>query len=325
VPAPVLLRFAAGLGALVAGLAGVAIAALRLEHTPGPVSAAPAPSHSAAPAAPATPKAPAGFPSPPAGSVVYSREDGSNVLALGVVAQTSHVLVQASVVSPQGDGVRDLRVSFTLGGVTSTATVCGDGCYRATLVSARRPSAVTVGVRGGTATTRWRVALPAQWPAPDASALMARAGRTWRALRSLTYHEHLASDLTHEVTSTWRIAAPDRLAYRIAGGSEAVIIGNRRWDKAPGGHWIESPQLPLTQPLPFWASVTDAHVLGSGTLGGRPVWIVSFFDPRTPGWFEIELEKSTTRTLELKMTATAHFMHDVYHSFDQPAGIRPPA
>jgi hypothetical protein len=325
VPAPVLLRFAAGLGALAAGLAGVTIAALRLEHTPGPVSAAPAPSQSAAPAAPATPKATAGFPSPPAGAVVYSREDGSNALALGVVAQTSQLLVQASVVSPQGDGVRGLRVTFTLDGVTSAAAACGAGCYRATLASAGRPTAVTVGVRGGTATTRWRVALPARWPAPDASALMARAGRTWRALRSLTYDEHLASGPTQEVTSTWRIAAPDRLAYFIQGGSEAVVIGNRRWDRQPGGRWIESPQLPLTQPLPFWASVTDAHVLGSGTLGGRPVWIVSFFDPKTPGWFEIELEKKTTRTLELKMTATAHFMHDVYRSFDRPAGIRPPA
>ena len=319
-----LLRFAAGLGALAAGLAGVTIAALRLEHTPGPVSAVPAPSQSA-PAAPVTPKAPAGFPSPPAGAVVYSREDGSNVLALGVVARTSRVLVQASVVSPQGNGVRNLRVSFTLDGAQTAATACGAGCYRATLASAGRPSAITIGVRGGTATARWRVALPTQWPAPDASALMARAGRTWRALRSLTYDEHLASGPTQEVTSTWRIAAPDRLAYSILGGSKAVIIGDRRWDKAPGGHWIESPQLPLTQPLPFWASVTDAHVLGSGTLGGRPVWIVSFFDPRTPGWFEIELEKQTMRTLAMRMTATAHFMHDVYRSFDRPAGIRPPA
>jgi hypothetical protein len=325
VPVPVLLRLAAGLGALAAGLAAAVLAAVLLGRTPGPVSASPAAPSGAAPASSAPARAPAGFPSPPSGAVVYSREDGSDVLALAVVAQPSHVLVQASVVSPQGSGVRGLRVSFTLDGATQTATVCGAGCYHATFGSAGRPSTVTVDVAGGTAPTRWRVALPAQWPAPDASALMARAGRTWRALRSLTYHERLASDATHEVTSTWRIVAPDRLSYRIVGGSDSVIIGDRRWDKAPGGRWVESPQLPVKQPQPFWASVADAHLLGSSTVAGRPVWVVSFFDPRTPGWFEVDLEKQTDRTLTLTMMATAHFMHDAYRSFDGPAGIRPPA
>jgi len=324
----VLLRFAAGLAALCAGVAAVAVAAVLLERTPGPTPSTAAPSaSSSSPAvtAPATPTAPPGFPSPPAGSVVYSREDGANVLALGVVVQTSGVLVQASVVGPDGTGVRRLHVSFALEGTTMLATACGAGCYRATFAPAGRPPAVTVDVRGGAATTRWHVVLPSRVPAADASALLARAGKTWRALRSLTYAEHLASDAKHEVTSTWRVASPDRLAYRIVGGYEAVIIGNRRWDKAPGGRWIESPQLPVAQPVPFWVSFADAHVLGSGTAGGRPVWIVSFFDPATPGWFEVELEKRTLRTLDLRMTATAHFMHDAYGAFDQPAGIRPPA
>jgi hypothetical protein len=54
------------------------------------------------------------------------------------------------------------------------------------------------------------------------------------------------------------------------------------------------------------------------------VWRVSFFDPKTPGWFEVALDKRTLHTLELSMFATAHFMHDVYGGFDEPAGIRPP-
>ena len=154
---------------------------------------------------------------------------------------------------------------------------------------------------------------------------MSRAARAWRALRSLSFRERLASDASHVVTSVWRAAAPDRAAYRIRGGYSSVIIGGRRWDRAPGGRWVESSQTaPIKQPVPFWASVTDARVLGSARVGGRAVWRVSFFDPATPAWFEVSIDKRTLHTLELFMFTTAHFMHDVYAGFDQAAGIRPP-
>jgi len=51
---------------------------------------------------------------------------------------------------------------------------------------------------------------------------------------------------------------------------------------------------------------------------------VSFFDPRTPAWFEATVEKRTGHTLELRMLAAAHFMHDVYRSFDHAPAIVPP-
>jgi hypothetical protein len=82
---------------------------------------------------------------------------------------------------------------------------------------------------------------------------------------------------------------------------------------------------PVRQPQPFWASYTDARVLGDGRVGGRPVWIVSFFDPITPAWFEARVEKSTGRTLLLGMTAAAHFMRHVYGPFDAPFQLQPPS
>ncbi len=75
---------------------------------------------------------------------------------------------------------------------------------------------------------------------------------------------------------------------------------------------------------PFWAAVANARVLGEGQVGGKPVWIVSFFDPVTPAWFEARVEKSTGRTLVLDMTAVAHFMHHVYGPFDAPFELHPP-
>jgi hypothetical protein len=115
--------------------------------------------------------------------------------------------------------------------------------------------------------------------------------------------------------------APDRVAYAIPGGYSAVIVGDKRWDRAPGGRWIESPQTALLrQPVPVWQSATDAHVVGeTGTA-----WRITFYDPRTPAWFEITVDKRTTRTLDLRMTTTAHFMHEQYSGFDAPLSITPP-
>jgi hypothetical protein len=240
---------------------------------------------------------------------------GGDALALGVVPQSGHVRLQASVLGPQGAGVSGLDVSLN----GQRASGCGPGCYRATVSGT--PASVEVHVRA----TRWRVALPAVWPPRDASALLARAGRAWRSLHSLTFREHLASDSLHAVTSVWRIEAPGSVAYQVQGGWAGIVVGSRRWDRSPASkRWVPSPQSPLTQPVPAWVRVRDAHVLGTTVVGGRPAWRISFFDPSTPAWFTVAIDRQTFRTLDSRMTATAHFMHDVYGSFNATPAIRPP-
>ncbi|HEX5246801.1 MAG TPA: hypothetical protein VFW41_06680 [Gaiellaceae bacterium] len=302
-------RLVVALAALAAGATALALAALLLQGTPGPVSVTNAqlPQAAPAPAASATPR----FPAPPAHAVVFSREDGPDALAVAVVPHGRNVLAQASVVGQQGTGVSGLSVSF--GSVRATA--CGAGCYRATL---RRPRAIDLHVGG----THWLVPLPAPWPPRDASALVARATHLWRSLRTLSFYDRLASDSAHAVVSNWQVVAPDRLSYRIEGGYAAVIVGGRRWDKAPGGRWTESQQsVPVKQPVPVWQSATDARVVGAT----ERTWQITFFDPRTPAWFAISVDKRTSRTLELRMITTAHFMHERYGSFDAPLSITPPS
>ncbi|MEO9176137.1 MAG: hypothetical protein ABI317_11550 [Gaiellales bacterium] len=270
------------------------------------------------------------FPAPPSGAVVFAREDSTDVLALAVVRRTGDDLeLQASDVGQQGTGVSGLRVSFavTAGGAVHTADAapCGDGCYRAHVSLSATPATVRVDVVRSARTTHWVVPLPRPWPAPDASALVARAARVWTSLTSLSYTDRLGSDASHVVRSHWQIVAPDRLAYQIEqGGGQAVIVGVKRWDRATGEKWQESPAVRLHQPEPFWVSATDAHIVGSGRFDGRPVWRVSFYDPRTPGWFLISIDKGTSRTLDLHMLATAHFMHDSYGQFNAPIKIVPP-
>ena len=82
---------------------------------------------------------------------------------------------------------------------------------------------------------------------------------------------------------------------------------------------------PISQPVPFWASVSNAKVLGSGRIHGHEATEVSFFDPLTPGWFDAWVEKSSGHTLVLTMIAVAHFMHHVYGPFNAPFELRPPS
>jgi hypothetical protein len=269
------------------------------------------------------PASAAAFPAPPRGAVVFSRELGQNALALAVSRRNRRLVTQASVVGPDGAGVTGLAVSFAVDGVSALATPCGSGCYAAELATRTTPRKVLTVIDGDSA-TRWNVPLPATWPPRDASKTVARADRVWRALRSLAFTDRLASSEDYAVTSSWQAQAPDRLAYQIDGGAEAVIVGKRRWDRDPGGAWRRSPQVPVHQPSPPWARIRNAFVLGAETVRGRPAWKVSFFDPESRAWFTVLLDRSTLRTLELDMITTAHFMHEVYGGFDSTPTIRPP-
>ena len=319
------LRLTAALLALAAGAAGVVVSVLLLRSVPGPAGGtagadAPAASPAEAPAVPggriATPSDP-GFPSPPPGALVLAREAGRDALALAV----ADGFVRVSVLGPAGDGVRGLEVSLQFGrGYLQPTDSCGAGCYQ--LETQGLPdSPVTVRL-GGDA---YRFELPSL-PAPDGGALVARAEETWNGLKTLVWHERLASSPTNVLHTVYRAVAPDGLEYTTAGGSAAVIIGGERWDSsAPGAPWHRSEQdPPVRQPQPFWARAEDVHVLGGGRVGGRSVARVSFFDPSTPAWFEASIDPESGRTLTLDMTAAGHFMHHVYGPFDAPFRLAPP-
>jgi hypothetical protein len=310
------LKLLLALGALV--LAAVVAVVIVVAHHGGSSFAWPAPvAVSSQPFGP--------FPAPPQGAVVFSRQLGSDALALGVVPHGDRLGVQASVLGGQGRGVSGLDVAFTGQGATVDAERCGAGCYRAVLPSSSRPASVTVAIRGGPSAVRWRVLLPKTWPPADATALVLRAARVWRSLRSLSYHESLASSPRAAVESSWRVEAPDRVAYTVVGEGGGVIVGARRWDqRTSNGPWVESPQTRLTQPLPAWSLIADAHVLGTSTVQGRPAWLISFFDPGTPAWFEVAIDRTAMHTLETHMVTTAHFMTDTYGAFDATPPIVPP-
>jgi copper transport protein len=260
---------------------------------------------------------------PPPDAVVLAGQDDDLAVGLAASPKGRLVSVRVSVLGPNGKGVDGLRVRA--GGAATSP--CGGGCYVATIPLPAPPRRIAVSLAGsGRRQATIRFDLPARWPPPPARALVARADRVYRSLRTLVIHERLASNARNGIVTTYRVQAPNRLAYRIVGGAQAVIIGGTRWDRLPGGKWVRSDQDPLDQPEPFWGSdpVHNARLIGTGDVGGRPVLIASFYDPKLPAWFELSIDRSTSRLLALRMTAQAHFMRHRYSGFDAPLRIVPP-
>jgi hypothetical protein len=254
-------------------------------------------------------------PPPPPGALVLGGESGRRAIALAV----GKGKLTATVLAPEGGPLSGLKVAFHAGSRLIPARLCGLGCYSA---AAPRPRHVEVRLSGSR---------PVSFDIPDrtrpAAAIVARAARVTRSLKSLVYTEALRSGPTGGLLTTWSLQAPDEVEYRIKGGADAVVLGTRRWDRdRPGAPWRRSQQLPaLRVPQPAWGSrATNANLLRMGRVDGHPVWVVSFANPTTPAWFTAWIDRTTYRPLRLHMTAAAHFMTHRYLAFDRPLTIEPP-
>jgi hypothetical protein len=155
----------------------------------------------------------------------------------------------------------------------------------------------------------------------SASALVARATRAFRLLRSVDYVERLASSPRNRVVADFTLERPNRLEYRIRGGASGIVIGSRRWDRSGHGRWVPSPQEPTPQPIPIWAG----HVTNAFLLRATPSsYLVAFMKPLGPAWFTVEFDRRTLLPRNLRMTTAAHFMRHRYTSFNAPREIRAP-
>jgi copper transport protein len=275
---------------LVAVLVG-AVAVLVLQR-PGRNEAAAAPT----PVASGQPSP--GPPAPPADAIVVARELGPYGVALASERTRSTVLV----LSPAGGGADGLDVRID----GHDATVCGHGCYR----TEERHGLTTRVVVDGMA----RVFPSPRGPQDATRTTVTSFRRFFRRSKTVEYVERLASSPTNVIVSRWRLEAPNRVAYTIQGGSQAIIIGAHRWDReSPHGRWVESPQTPVTQPSVPFRKATN-------------VWQISthdmvFYDPTIPAYFDLEFHERPTA---LHMIAAAHFMTDRYLGFGSAPRLRAP-
>ena len=277
-------------------LFGVIIAvSVLVDLKPGTVVAA-----AGTTAAPGVP-APSPPPLPPRGAFVAAHQLGTNAVALAVKNSQATV----TVLGPDNLGVDGLDVRVD----NFQTHTCGPGCYRT--VATSTPTDVTVDGKS--------VAFDVPLRLRSGAKLLARATHEYESAHSIVFEERLASAPGNEQTSTFRLVAPDRMAFDIEGGSQGIVIGKRRWDRdSPDAEWQESPQTPLDVPTPYWSKASrNAYYVAPSTI--------SFLDPKLPAWFRLRVDPKTGRPAELHMTAAAHFMVDRYESFDEPVEISPPS
>ena len=261
---------------------------------------------------------------PPRGSVVLARESRELAVALAVRPGTP-LRLTATIIGGRGGGVDELDVELIAGtatsGASNTARPCGRGCYTATL-PVREPTRFAVNIEGAGPFRSVAFPLPGRWEPTPGAAFLARATRTFGALRSVLFVERLSSGLGHTIVTTWKLEAPNKLEYAIKGGAGGIVIGDTRWDRPkPGAPWEESTSTLLPQPVSPWGTrVANAFVLHRTS---RRV-TVSWFDPGVPSWFTGTFDRKTARPVELRMTATAHFMQHHYLAFNRSVRIVPP-
>jgi copper transport protein len=213
----------------------------------------------------------------------------------------------------------DAEVTTEGGGVDE----CGTGCWRLEDVPAAKTLTVSVdaGERSG------EVSVPARFsPARDGTArrLLKEAQVAMRSLRSARLDEHLSSGLGAEVNTGYRFSAPDRMAYRSSSGSTLIAIGKTSWLSTSGGPFERSP---------FGAGAFRFKETFRWTVYGRSVrWLgasrgsvrLALFDPGTPVWYRLTIDRRTKRVVREQMVTGGHFMDRRYFAFNRRVGIEPP-
>jgi copper transport protein len=271
----------------------------------------------------------------PAAATVFGRQVGELAVGLAAAVHEGTLGVHATVLAQSGLAANGLDVAIAPGSQSwSAARPCGDGSYCAQADVATAAPRVRVRIsRPGGRSQVVSFTLPAEPRHALARRIVRAAELATRELRTVVIRERLSADPTFVLETTFTIAAPDRMTYvstqrrngKTTPGGQAVVIGGTRWDRAsPDAPWSRSALQPLSQPVPDWRQALDPSLLGTGTLDGHPVWRVSFRDPTVPAWFEVAIDRRTSRPLRVHMTAAAHFMQRDWGAFDEPVSIEPP-
>jgi len=187
---------------------------------------------------------------------------------------------------------------------------------------------VTVSERGHA----YAVALPADW-SPGATAraraLLDRAQATMRALRSVRQVEDVTSGPGTFARTTYRLQAPDRLAYATDRGVLGVTVGAHQFVRVPGAGWQETP---TAAGVPFRTAswfrftpyATAVRLVDEHTAAGRRIAELALMDPGTPVWTRLTVDEGSGRVLRDQLVLPARLVTHRNSGFDAPTRIATP-
>jgi len=162
---------------------------------------------------------------------------------------------------------------------------------------------------------------------PAAVALLEEARQATRALRAWRETEQLTDGKGNVVVADYDLVPPDRLRYRTSAGTEAVIIGSRRFTRVGGGRW-EVDTLPqavaVEGPLLYMRGAERVALGRRERCDGEECQVVLWDLPGGSASFAAWVGTTSGRVHRLLMVATAHYMTLRSRDFNAPVVINPP-
>jgi len=247
-----------------------------------------------------------------------ANQAGPNIAAFWLRRQPGELTATVRLLDNKTKPVDEADVEASQGEVSD----CGGGCWR---VITPPGATLTVAVNSGGAERT--VSVPARSGLATeqrARRILRRAQAAMRRLGTLRMRESLTSGLGEGVRSHYRFAAPDRMSYRTDSGTRVVAIGKTGYTSIGGEPFHQGPfgadGFQFARLFRWTAYGRDVRLLP----GVRRVIRLAVYDPATPVWYLLEIDRRSHRVLEERMVAPGHFMDRRYFGFDLPVRIVSP-
>lgn len=287
---------------------------------------------------------------PPARAVASAADEGTTPAApaagnVTLAAAAGATLVDLTI-GPTGNGpaVLSILLRDPVGATIDSATVT----LRLAPPDGAAPQEVPLVPRGGRYTGLGELAKTGAWriealvtspggvteratfaldlPTGGARSLLAQSDLAMNRLTSLGERQMINSG-GPVVTTYYQWSAPDRLRLRSDAGSETIVVGKRRFDRASGA-WIASDwgdpagyRWPVYE---YARTAAEVTLLGRETIDGVPCWVISFLDTPSGGRFTAWIGIDDGLIRRQRMFAVGHYMESVFYDFNAPVTIEAP-
>lgn len=163
-------------------------------------------------------------------------------------------------------------------------------------------------------------------PTGGARMILAQSDLAMNRLTSLSERQMIGAG-GPAITTYYQWAAPDRLRLRSDAGSETIIIGKQRYDRA-SGNWIPSAwpdpggyRWPIYD---YARTAAEVTLLRRETIEDTPCWVLSFLDTPSGGRITLWIGEADGLVRRQQMFAVGHYMESVFSDFNAPVTITAP-
>ena len=200
---------------------------------------------------------------------------------------------------------------------------CGVGCWRVAVAEPGPELTATVTDQGRV----YAATVPSEWSGSksgQAERLLGAAQAQMRRLKTLRMRESVTSGVGQAVRLSYRMQAPDRMAYETNTGTDLIAIGKTAYETTGNGEIDKRPfgadGFRLDQLFRWTVYGRTARWLGSANGISR----IALFDPASPIWYRLEIDRKTKRIVGERLIAGGHYMTRRYHAFNRRLDLEAP-